>query len=437
MKKFKLTTVFLLLILFGVIIVIFSQMNYTKVQETNVGIDEKDIYSSDIRSLEWNIDENKINDDTLISIFFVSKNYGWAAGVKGEIFRHNKYDIKAGNFFRTVDGGQTWKKINLTLPDDSFISKIIFTNELMGWLIVQRESNFVKKRKSQFWVLETKDGGDSWQSKYTQENARVSDLIMKPDGEGWIVGAKVGERDFGFYFDGFTLYTNDLGEQWKDIYKGRISDGKFQHRVKSSVVDIQPIQSGQAFVLFNNGIISMVDSNNNTWKKIADIQLDNSMGGFGTGFSKFIIQDNYNFLTLNGGNFAEGLWSTITKLDEKGILNKTTLEDVYLLDIAKISESEVLACGYSQHLKMTDNLNQQIIRKGVIFYSQNRGQTWQPIYEKTSVILSTNNGGETWEHNYPTDLKSDFVSFNKITKNNSGQFHIVGSNGIFLTISKK
>lgn len=161
------------------------------------------------------------------------------------------------------------------------------------------------------------------------------------------------------------------------------------------------------------------------------------MSGFGTGFSKFIVQDNYNFLTLSGGNFTEGLWSTFTNLSEKNILDKTTLEDIYLLDIIKISESEVLACGYKQNINMTDDLNQQISRKGVILFSQNSGKTWQAIYEKTSVILSTNNGGETWENNYPTDVKSDFISFNKITKDNTGQYYIVGSNGVLVTISKK
>jgi len=86
---------------------------------------------------------------TVLSLQFVSKSEGWAAGFEqreSEIHGANRYAV--GVLFHTRDGGKTWVQLNA--PSDLHFTKVAFLNSRFGWLIGFNG------------LYETSDSGKSW-----------------------------------------------------------------------------------------------------------------------------------------------------------------------------------------------------------------------------------------------------------------------------------
>jgi photosystem II stability/assembly factor-like uncharacterized protein len=421
-----------------------SKLNVSQ-ESNNSTSNTKEITFSKTNLLKnWQVNESKIANDTLMDVSFIDDMNGWVSTVKGNLIRHNKYDVKAGEFYRTTDGGKTWKALKIDIPNNSFISRVFFISQSKGWLVIQREANQAKKQNAQFWILETEDGGNNWITTYTLPESRLSKMVFKDNGEGWIIGSNVKKNDFGIYTSGFIHYSTNFGKTWTNIGSNliNIEKGKKIEKPgsKSSIVDINLGENGQASIIQNNGDIFTVDSNNLTFEEKFTVQDKNDLGetkNFSLGFSRFIQKTNNSFITLRGAKFPEGMLAILTDIREGFIFSETTLDDVYLLDMVKISNQEIVACGYRNTLEQKDKLNQILSRNGIIIFSSDSGETWNVLYEKVGVVLSTQNGGETWDINRTNSISEDFLSYNRISITKKNSFVVVGNNGLFLNISKK
>jgi photosystem II stability/assembly factor-like uncharacterized protein len=138
---------------------------------------------------------NKIDRWSLNDVVFFNMNSGWVVG--------------DNVIFRTTDGGQTWQlgKIEGREYTGSFV-KVKFLDERNGWILTKHSREF----------LVTDDGGENWkvcQGVKTNAQGYSNNLIfIKPD--------------VGFDIDSNLFITRNGGKSWTKL-KTNISEDKFSH----------------------------------------------------------------------------------------------------------------------------------------------------------------------------------------------------------------
>jgi hypothetical protein len=150
--------------------------------------------------------------DVGLSTFFLNDSLGWLVGEKG--------------IYRTEEGGRDWKKIS-KLKNNVEVNRVYFKDENHGWAACQKKI-----------VLETKDGGKSWdelkvasEPNATPEYTSYNWIEFVTPKDGMIVGSSVPPRpgeNQPAWMDPegaskrrewptltITLETRDGGETWK------------------------------------------------------------------------------------------------------------------------------------------------------------------------------------------------------------------------------
>lgn len=139
--------------------------------------------------------------------FFLDKKNAWAFG-----------DL----LFSTKDGGVSWKAVAINKPSNAKITKVIFTSETTGWLIVQTvEANVVNGKANNFFLLETRDGGKSWRQIIDETGVVVRDFNVVENNIGWIVGIKYLSVEMS-RFEVFMMVSTNGGKYWSNISKSLI-----------------------------------------------------------------------------------------------------------------------------------------------------------------------------------------------------------------------
>lgn len=87
---------------------------------------------------------------TLLDIFFLNTDLGWIVGSEGLALY-------------STDGGETWEK-GMT-PTRSPLGSVRFTNKLRGWAVGGNAKPVFPTGRPSNVVIETADGGKSWQAK--------------------------------------------------------------------------------------------------------------------------------------------------------------------------------------------------------------------------------------------------------------------------------
>jgi photosystem II stability/assembly factor-like uncharacterized protein len=128
----------------------------------------------------------------LQGVYFLDQNRGWVAG-------------SGGTLLETVDGGQSWRKLN-TLTRDN-LRDVYFANEKTGWLVAERDILQVKTNdEPRSYLLKTDDGGFSWRQvvlKGSGDNVRLVRAVFADANRGWAFGET-----------GVVFATRDGGATW-------------------------------------------------------------------------------------------------------------------------------------------------------------------------------------------------------------------------------
>jgi len=131
----------------------------------------------------------------LMDVQFIGEK-GWAVGPMGTILR-------------TVDGGESWKRIEIDTDADLY--RVDFVNQQEGWAAGGRlrlaESNEVMrhdKRGGYAYLYHTTDGGKTWECQFAERGRHLFGLDFVNEDTGYACGER-----------GFFMKTEDGGNHWK------------------------------------------------------------------------------------------------------------------------------------------------------------------------------------------------------------------------------
>ncbi len=125
----------------------------------------------------WQL-QDYVTDLPLNDIFFTDEKHGWITG--GYL---NEPDFRS-ILLKTSNGGETWTDIGL---DQYLINDMYFADSLHGWAVGNDTTNTFSRYNYCGVILETYDGGESWNPVVENLSAPLNAIHFK-DGVGWAVG---------------------------------------------------------------------------------------------------------------------------------------------------------------------------------------------------------------------------------------------------------
>ena len=164
----------------------------------------------------------------LKAICFIDQNSGWAVGLQGLVLQ-------------TVDGGQSWEKVDLQQERVRDLWNIYFSTDKVGfitgtggmllmtadggqtwnqpelnnrrritraWMVTEQLGFMVGENST---ILKSVDGGQTWSGeservRVGEKRTNLDDICFVSPTEGWIVGSF-----------GTVMHTTDAGESWEQI----------------------------------------------------------------------------------------------------------------------------------------------------------------------------------------------------------------------------
>jgi photosystem II stability/assembly factor-like uncharacterized protein len=129
----------------------------------------------------------------LHAVYFLDENRGWAVGGRGVLLT-------------TEDGGDLWRV--RPRPAEDALRDVYFSDEQNGWLVCERSIYDLKtKDEPRTYLLRTIDGGETWQKVNVigkDADARLVRALFTDNGRGWAFGE-----------EGVLYTTRDGGMSWE------------------------------------------------------------------------------------------------------------------------------------------------------------------------------------------------------------------------------
>jgi len=282
--------------------------------------------------------------DNYAAIHFVTPDQGWALTTHGALMKYQ-------------GDGTEWERVEGQGPPDGFYLDMVFTSPLTG--IITGKGGV---------ILSTRDGGNNWDTLFSETTTNLQSVFMVTDSTGYIVG-----------LNGTVLKTHDGGTTWTLLPQTTdrsFYDCWFTSPVKGFAAADQALfqttDGGASWVL-----ASLADSGGNFIR----VAFRDSLQGFAVGRKGTVYR------TTDGGNS----WNRIP-----------TPTDHYLSGIALTGSSTVFISGSG----------------GLILRSVDAGVTWELLetgfpYDLGSIVftnllkgfvagplgalLQTDDGGEHWK----------------------------------------
>ncbi|MES2764233.1 MAG: YCF48-related protein [Bacteroidota bacterium] len=260
--------------------------------------------------------------ENMSGIFFADKNNGWAFG--------------SGNtFLRTTNGGASWSSLR---PKDKNISlqNMYFANAQAGWL--------VEVTKPLLSLLQTNDGGTTWNKIYSDSIATLTNLRFFDTQNGIAVRQKkIGGVQT-------IITTSNGGKKWDSVYS--MEEGIFSYQMNFT-------SRFNGWLVGSKGLLLHTADGGKTWKQSA---IGASLGLYSIHFRD----------SLNG--WIGGEKSSLFKTTDGGATwqNKT--------DTNFIKNSNILSIVFKDalHGALADQR---------LWETKDGGATWQP-----SVTTPVQNG---------------------------------------------
>jgi len=253
----------------------------------------------------------KITEDNILDVYFANKKTGWLLCERNI---YNLGDLPPSYLMKTVDGGASWEKINLT-EGKGRIVRFFFAGEDFGFAVGESGTFLAMQNDKKTWkksvlptrylmldvkftdnlhglvvgggrtILFTEDGGLSWnQAKLKVDpKTKLASIFFVDQKTGWIVG-----EQGGIYF------TNNGGKLWREQ----------SSNVTENLSDIFFVNTEEGFAVGDGGTILHTTTAGNVWK----VEKTNSKHkfekvffvgrkGFAVGFGGTIL--TYDFAKVN------------------------------------------------------------------------------------------------------------------------------------------
>jgi len=134
-------------------------------------------------------------------VYFLDRYKGFACGGKSG---GGEMGSAWGGMFASYDGGQSWIKSN---SPGAKVHKVDFVDTLIGFSLSTHGGGWWYETH----IYKTIDGGNSWDGK--QECSFAKDLVFRDSQQGWIVGRN------GYNDTTFIIQTTDGGDTWESIWE--------------------------------------------------------------------------------------------------------------------------------------------------------------------------------------------------------------------------
>ncbi|MDT7540253.1 MAG: hypothetical protein QOE33_157 [Acidobacteriota bacterium] len=176
-------------------------------------------------------------EDSLRDLFFTDSTTGWLV-CERDPFKLSRLDEPRAYLLKTIDGGATWSRVEVTSGDDAgvVLTRIVFADSQRGWTVGETGAIYATRDAGATWsrqrvptqrlllgayfldaaqgwlvgtgatILQTSDGGAQWRGVATpaDERARLYGVSFCDARHGWAVGA-----------GGTVLATSDGGRTWR------------------------------------------------------------------------------------------------------------------------------------------------------------------------------------------------------------------------------
>src|SRR6266851_5794443 len=247
----------------------------------------------------WKFGVQQIGSSELLSeIQFLDETYGWIAS--------------SNSLYRTNDGGSTWQRVNVALPQQAWIRSVFFVNRLIGWVAAGQCTPGEFCDSDRMWLMQTTDGGQSWQLQSERKDSVASAVRFVDEQNGWLIGTKY--KNWGLSpFSPLVLRTSDQGRHWTDLSAGinRILKEE-PDRMKSATHDqaVKMIPEGKLTLTVLTGrmrIFKTIDGGE-TWNQIVYLRDEPDQTAI-----RHLGANGGRYFLAGGAASEEGMWGILAQ----------------------------------------------------------------------------------------------------------------------------
>jgi photosystem II stability/assembly factor-like uncharacterized protein len=162
----------------------------------------------------------------LYSVRFTSKKRGW---IVGSLSRGDR--VVDSLVLQTTDGGVSWQRQRVPVQDE--LIHLDFDGDKRGWIV-----------GSAGRILHTRDSGDSWTLQTSGTQATLYHVDFRGDDDGWVVGER-----------GTILRTTDGGATWATVAAP----------IRTTLLSVKFINGEEGWAVGRGGVILRTSDEGQTW----------------------------------------------------------------------------------------------------------------------------------------------------------------------------
>jgi len=324
----------------------------------------------------WKFDEiTTAGKENLHAIKFINANEGWVGGSNAALYK-------------TTNTGKEWQKIPLDIPLESDILSISFVNSSTGWLVAKAEYNrsirgyrFDHPDSVQSWLLNTTDGGKTWQTQYYEKSLDIRRVQFVDEREGWAIGSKLVKAEQEFDKD-FVIRTTDGGRHWTDLSANAAGKGGGYWDSSTNILATAP---SNAMTRDSVGKLYRTTNGGKSWTQVGSLPEERSEEFLG----RFELTGGNRMWAVGGkyGMFGtRDMTGILARMDSGCFWRKYTVRRAYFADAAFVSENEILACGA---IRDPDHNSARWDSDGLIANSTDGGANWTIVYQSSDTGFGT------------------------------------------------